>query len=704
MARAPRADNLPIKMTGSYSDTSLECVMAIAEEGINQVNATTLEFRTKNKDVDLSDVVGSTINLKLDIDSTERDFSGLCVGVEFAGSKAGFAHFIADLRPWLWFMSRRKTSRIFQEQSTVDIIKHIIEEYGHSSDIIDKLDDSYPARHYCVQYRETDLDFLHRLMEEEGIYYYVEHGGQKPKIVLADSPSGHENVPDPTTLEYHSRDGQFYQHDSGIFDLRKREVAQSGKVTLVDYNFEKSKAEIKAVSEIERGDHDHSKLEYYEYPGHFRENELGNRYAKVLMESKAAAYATWSGAGNARNIAAGQTWSIERHSQAPDGTEFMTIRATHYLRNEMEHGEDIENQSFLSEGHPIIAAMDGNYTMEFEAIPSDEQYRAPRITPWPEISGVHTAVVTGPSGEEIYTDEYGRVKVQFHWDRDGENNENTTCFVRTMMPWTGKNWGMIAIPRIGQEVVVQFEEGDPDRPLVMGMLYNDATMPPYALPANQTQSGVKTNSSKGGGGANELMFEDKKDRELVRFVAERDYEQMVKNDATITVGQEKKDKGDMALTVHRNLTEKVKTGDHDFDVEKGNQKIHIQKNKTEKIDNNSTLTVANNMKTTVSRGNVTEKVKMGNVTHTLDMGNETRTLKMGNYKIETKLGKTTIKAMQGIDLLCGASKIQMTPFSIKIESPMVTIEGKAMFQIKGALGQVQAQGPLIIKGLPALIN
>jgi len=257
---------------------------------------------------------------------------------------------------------------------------------------------------------------------------------------------------------------------------------------------------------------------------------------------------------------------------------------------------------------------------------------------------------------------------------------------------------MIAIPRIGQEVVVQFEEGDPDRPMIVGMLYNADTMPP----------------SKGGGGANELMFEDKKDSELVRFVAERDYEQVVKNDATITVGRDKKDKGDMALTVHRNLTEKVKTGNHDFNVESGNQKIHIQKNKTEKIDANSTLTVADNMETTVTNGNMTETVEMGDVTETVEMGNvkhevnmgdETRTLQMGNYTIEAKMGKISIKApLQGIELVSGASKITMDPVSIKMESPMIKMDAKAALQIKGGIGQVQTTGPLVIKGLPTLIN
>jgi len=241
-------ENQPIKMSGSYSDNTLEFVLAIAEEGINQVNTTTLEFRTKNKSLDLSKVVGATINLTMEIENGDpRDFSGLCVAVEYLGDKGGLNHYSADLRPWMWFMTRKNNNRVFQQLSVVE-----------------------PPREYCVQYRESDLDFLHRLMEEEGIYYYVTHDGGKPGIVLADGPSGHSPIPAPVKLAYHARDGQFFRQNSGIYDLRAREVAQTGKVTLSDYNFEKPKADTKSTNSIATGTHKHKSLEYYDYPGHFR--------------------------------------------------------------------------------------------------------------------------------------------------------------------------------------------------------------------------------------------------------------------------------------------------------------------------------------------------------------------------------------------------------------------------------------------------
>lgn len=697
-------ETLPIKMSGSYSDQSLEFVAAIASEGINEIDTTTLEFRTKNKDIDLKDIVGSTINLVMEVESGERDFSGLCVGVEYVGDKGSLNHYIAELRPWMWFLTRNKENRVFQAMTALDIIQEILTDYGFWPEVQKKLGDVYSTREYCVQYRESDFDFINRLMEEEGIYYFFEHDGTKPQMILADSPSAHTPVPDPSILEFHTRDGQFYRHSSGIWDFKASQRVQTGKVTLTDYNFIKPKADTSSSSSISTGEHEYNKLEVYDYQGHFQETSEGDKYARVLMESKAAAYESYVGAGNVPNMEVGKTFELSLHPLTKNGSQFMTTKATHYLRNDVENIGSAADQSFLAQSDPVMSAMEENYGVEFEVIPKDVQYRAPKITPWPEIVGIQTAVVTGPSGEEIYTDEYGRVKIQFHWDRLGENDEKSSCFVRAMMPWTGKNWGMIAIPRIGQEVVVQFEEGNPDRPLIVGMLYNADTMPPYELPANATQSGVKTNSSKGGSGFNELMFEDKKNNELVRFQAETNYEQIVKNNAEITIGSAKKDDGDMTLTVHNDLTETVTDGNHKFTVAKGKQDIAIKTNKTEKVEGKSTLTVTKDMTTTVKQGNVKETVKMGNVTRTINMGNETNTLKMGNLKTEAKLGKITLKAMQGIDLLCGASKIKITPASIKIESVMVQVEGKAMVQIKGALGQVQSQGPLIIKGLPTMIN
>lgn len=263
--------------------------------------------------------------------------------------------------------------------------------------------------------------------------------------------------------------------------------------------------------------------------------------------------------------------------------------------------------------------------------------------------------MTGPSGEEIYTDQYGRIKVQFPWDRDGQNDEHTTCWVRVVTPWSGKAWGMIAVPRIGQEVVIQFEDGDPDRPICTGMLYNADTMPPYALPDNMTQSGVKTNSSKGGGGFNELMFEDKKDKELVRLQSEKDYVEIIKNNATITIGLEKKDPGDLTMTVQNSRTETIKKGDLTLTVETGNEKRDIKTDRTEKIGANAKQEVGGNKETKVTGNQKTDVT-----------GNKTEDV-TGSFTSKV-MQSISIESMVEIELKVGAS-------SIKLDHSGITIKG-----------------------------
>jgi len=317
---------------------------------------------------------------------------------------------------------------------------------------------------------------------------------------------------------------------------------------------------------------------------------------------------------------------------------------------------------------------------------------------------MQTAIVTGPPGEEIAVDSYGRIKVQFHWDRDGKKDEKSSCWVRTVMPWTGKNWGMVALPRIGQEVVIQFLEGDPDRPICTGMLYNADTMPPYELPANSTRTGIKTNSSKGGGGYNELMFEDKTGDELVRFEAEKDYVQTVQNSAHVKVGYghggdvkaaAAQDARSMKVEVENHLDEIVESGNHTFTVKAGTQDIEIEKDKTEKNNANATLTVKDDMKTTVTSGNVSLEV---------DKGNQATKVAMGNYKLATSMGKIEMEAMQSITLKVGENSVTIDQTGVSIKGLMVKIEGTVMLEAKAPMTEVKADAILTLKGGVTLIN
>lgn len=533
-----------IELRGPGSVEQLGLKSARISEGLSQLTETRIEFIAKSKTLDLATVVGQSFTIELG--SKEEDpqlFSGVCISAENIGNHAGNGLYVAEVRPWLWFLTRGQNSRIFQEMSTPDIIKEVLGAYGFASDIDDKLSDSYAARTYCVQYRESDFDFICRLMEEEGIYYFFRPDGDTEKMVLADGAAAHSTIIGNSKIRHAPDTERSADTTDRIYDWRLVERVTPGKVTLNDYDFRQPKADQKKIKAIPRGKHRYKDYEIYDYPAHMRDMKNGDELARVMMEANAARFQVWHGQCNIRNLRVGQTFTLTDHPTKLQNQDYLFIAATHELRSAAE-AESTKQE---------------RYECSFNVMPAEEQYRAPQVTPWPEIPGLQTAIVTGPSGDEIYTDEYGRIKVRFHWDRMNPDDETSSCWVRTVMPWTGKNWGMIAIPRIGQEVVIQFEEGDPDRPICTGMLYNADTMPPYELPANKTMTGMTTRSTTGGSTNthHELVFEDKIGGEYVRFQSERDYHQIVKNNALIHIGGGHESPGDLTQTVKRNKTELV---------------------------------------------------------------------------------------------------------------------------------------------------
>ncbi|MDO9526364.1 MAG: type VI secretion system tip protein TssI/VgrG [Gemmobacter sp.] len=683
------ADKTP-SLGGELADLGLQLRCAIVEEALSTLTLTRIEVLHRDRALPLAKLVGRSADILLPHDSGIRKFLGVCVSAEYLGIYRGHGRYLLEVRPRLWFLTRARDCRVYQDKTTPDVVQDILGTYGFSAHLEKRLSQTFEARDYCLQYRETDFAFLSRLMEEEGIYYFFDHVGDTEKLVLADAVSAHKTVAGKAVIEFVEGLNVAGSEKDHIYDIAAIEQVTTGKVSLDDYNFETPGQDLISARAMERGTHNFAKYEAYDYPGHYRKSALGETRARVQMEAEALRYQTWRAAGNMRWLGTGNTFGVTGHPHTQDETQFMVTAATHYIQTDPQEADPGDGKG--------LRMPDGDheaYHCMFRFIPAKTQYRAELSTPWPEIAGVQTAVVVGPKGEEIHTDKYGRVRIQFHWGRLGKLNEKSSVFVRTMMPWTGKSWGMVAIPRIGQEVVVQFEEGNPDRPIIVGMLYNADNMPPWKLPDNMTQSGVKTNSSKGGGGYNELMLEDKKGAELVRFQAEKDYVQTVKNDATITVGLEKKDKGDMSLTVHRHLTETLKTGDHTFMVEDGNQTIGIKKNKTEKIEGNAALTVT---------GNVTETVEKGNVSHTVAKGNEDLLLKMGDFSLETKLGSVKITAMKDITLTVGKNSIVINQMGVTVTGMMVTVEAKAMLEAKSPMTQVKGDGMLILKGGLTMIN
>ncbi|MEM6825686.1 MAG: type VI secretion system tip protein TssI/VgrG, partial [Pseudomonadota bacterium] len=539
----------PIRMDGAFEKDALILLVARIDEGVNQVTRIDIEFAKADGTLDIDDLIGTDMTVTVEMPNAEkRVFPGVFVRGEFLGTESGREHFQAEIRPWFWFLGRTQDSRIYQETNVPDLFQTILGEYGFSGDLEKRLTGTYPSREYILQYRESDLDFLIRIAEEEGIYFYFVEKNGRDCLVLADNTGAHSSIEGDEKIPFRPRDNDerfqiehFYRWSGGL-------GAPSGLVTLGEYNFERPNADMKVASAMPKGKHAYKNYEVYSYPGKYWETSEGERYAKFKMQAEAISHHLVKGRGPVPRMRPGHNFKLIEHSRKSENREYTVLRALHQLSLYDYEGARLSDIDVRA----VEAGMSNVVSME--AAPAAEQYRPRAVIPKPVVTGIQTATVVGPGGE-IHTDQYGRVKVKFHWDREGKADGGDSCWVRVATPWAGKNWGMIHIPRMGQEVVVDFEEGDPDRPIIVGMLYNASNMPPYPLDADKTKSGIKTNSSEGGGGFNELVFEDKKGAEYVRMQSEKNYLQIVKNNARVDVGN------DLVQSVGSTKTEFVKYAD-----------------------------------------------------------------------------------------------------------------------------------------------
>ena len=712
----PHAESL-VWMSGSYKANDILLKRAIIREGLSKLTETTIEFQSKNKAVKLEDIVGRTMTVHLKtMDKKERIFTGTCISVENQGFFDGYGQYVAEVRPWFWLLTRAQNCRIFQEKTVIDIIDEVFSEHGFS-DVKKRQSGSYKARNYCVQYRETDYDFICRLMEEEGLYFYFDNDMDKNKIeelVIADGVSGHSPVPINGSIEFIARDDSGKIREDHIAEWAKEESLRRGMVTLEDYNFETPTSELKVSNKIEKGSHSHKKFEVYDYPGHYRDTGLGDDRAKMRMQAEAIKHKLWRGASSVRTLATGYTFKLTDHPEKAANAEYLVTNATHYL----QVNTDYKDQELRHDLKPLRADFPEEmqadaYACVFGAIPKADQYRAPLVTQWPAIAGLHTATVVGKKGEEIWTDKHGRIRVQFHWDRKGKKDEKSSCWVRVVTPWSGKNWGFVAIPRMNQEVVIQFEEGDPDRPICTGMLYNNETMPPYKLTDNQTQVGIRTDSSKDVKDAeayNELMFDDLGDKEMMRVQAQKDHQMLIKNKSVVTIGLDAidagkhDDEGSLSQVVRNHVTETIQEGDHYETIEKGKQEIKIDKGDQflTIAKGDQTIKIETGSKVLEIKTDKTQKIE-GKHTKTIT-GDDTTTVKTGNMKVDVKAGKIAIKAAMEIKLTVGGSSIKIDNSGVTIKGPIIKIEADGMAEMKSPMTTVKGDGMLTLKGGLTLIN
>jgi len=626
-----------------------------------------IDLLSEDKQIDVKKILGQAMTLAVELPAGGvRHYHGLVTQFRQHGTQGEFHLYRAVLRPWLWFLTRTSNCRIFQKLSVPDIIKKVFELNGFS-DLEVELSATYQPRDYCVQYRESDFNFVSRLMEGEGIYYFFKHERDKHILVIADTLSAYQTVDNYVEIPYFPPENTNQRSRDHIFEWHSYHEVQSGRYVLNDFDFEKPKANLLAQF-VENKPHTHAGGECYDYPGDYIEPGAGESYANIRLDELQTNYQVIRGKGNARGLTPGMLFTLKDHYSSSENAKHVLV-STDFI---------IESNQYRSDG----ASADLLYDCIFTAIRSEQQFRPRRVTPVPFVQGPQTAIVVGKAGEEIWTDEYGRVKVQFHWDREGKNDENSSCWVRVSFPTAGKNWGWISLPRIGQEVIVSFLEGNPDKPIITGRVYNNDQMPPYELPANQTQSGVKTRTSKEGSAENfnEIRFEDKKDAEEVYIHAEKDFNCVIENNETRKIGLDKKDKGDQTIEIQNDRT---------VTLNEGNDTLTVKQGKRE---------------TNVDTGDNLLNVKQGNCVTTIDQGNDTKNVKMGDHSVKVDVGKSTTEAMTSIELKVGGNSIKIDQSGITIKGLMVTVQGDTKLDAKSPMTTVNGDGMLTLKGGITMIN
>lgn len=664
-----------------------------ADAELGRMPRLALTLVSKRADIDFKRILGKRVSVSLAMPKAKpRVFAGYIVAFRQTGMRGRLYVYEAAVRPWLWLLTRRSNCRIFQNKTTEDIVKAVFADPVYKGLEFGEIKwkasaRKHPPREYCVQYRESDFNFVSRLLEDEGIYYWFQDKDGKETLTFTDTLAAHESVAGCESLPYGAVMSAAPDLEY-VSEWRVHHAIETHNWVLADYDFKHPSRPLQkqAVKQM-TGFDDFSGLENYDYPGGFVTAEHGESRAT----SRADEWRLEAGAPddpdinwhqveartNCKSVRAGTLLKLTRHPRADQNAQYLVTR-THY---------EID----LADYEAFDGAQANRCECWFSAIDAKQPFAPARTARKPFVQGPQTAVVVGPGGDEIYTDQYGRVKVQFFWDRQGKRDENSSCWIRVSHPWAGKGWGAVSIPRIGQEVIVDFLEGDPDRPIITGRVYNAEQMPPYDLPANMTQSGIKSRSTKGGSGANcnELRFEDKKGAEQVLLHAEKDQSIEVENDESHSVGHDRsKSIGhDETTTVKHDRTEHVgnnetiSIGVDRSETVGNNEKIAIVANRTETVGVNEDITIGANRTITV-KASETASVKLQR-THAVGI-NETiaigaaQEVGIGAYQAVSVGGYQNIDVRLSQTVSVGANQTTSIGKNHKL-----TIDGDRTVEVKG---------------------
>jgi type VI secretion system secreted protein VgrG len=637
-----------------------------ANEHLGRLFSYQLQLLSMNGQVDLCALLGTSMTIKMEADSYTRYFNGIVCEAEQRGFETiadlRYASYNVTLVPKPWLLTRKVDCRIYTKLSVPDIIRSVLGDIGYA-DIKDDLNGNYPVRDYCVQYREDCFNFISRLMEQEGIYYYFTHTSSTHTMVLADALGAHAAVSSFETIPYCPPTHRDKRNDATITDWGAAQSVNSLKYQLTDYDPLKPKASLLATESVDH--HDVTGLDVFDYPGFHVTTGDGQRYAQVRVDALNIQRSRYTGVTDACGMTTGALFTLKDFLRNEQNREYLVVGT-------QIHMEESDYASSGSSSEP--------FTCSFEAIESSQTYRSAPMAVKPMVVGLQTAVVTGSdTDEDIVVDQYGRVQVTFHWNKTDKPNAQSSCPVRVASPWAGKGWGAVSIPRVGQEVVVSFLEGDPDRPLIIGSVYNGDNAVPYTLPDNKTQSGIKSRSLQGAAAdANELRFEDKQGSEDFFIHAQKDMHEEVENDHVVAIDH------DETVTIKNDQTENI---NHDRSLTIGNNDtLSVGKNSASTIGEKFSLNAGTEIELIAGASSIVMKssgdieIKGVNITITGSMG-----VKMeGQVQVGIKAGAT-------MDIGAGAS--------LKVHSDaMLDVEGGAMATIKGPMLTLQGSGMAQLSG------
>ena len=621
MSRAHTQD-VTATLTVDGLDEQLHVVSFSGEEGICRLYRFKLSLASPCQTIEFDRVLGATALLTLRRGDQQRLISGVVGAFRQDDGTRRLALYEVTLVPEAWRLTRRRGCRIFQGTDALTIVEGLLREAHLPCDIKPRGGQRPPAREYCVQYREADWSFISRLLEEEGYYYYFTHQPARQVLTISNDPQVHRPIAARSEVVY--RPGGAMPGEEHVLGFSVSEQIQTGRVTLDDYSFLKPSLDLACSADVGGAE---ANLEAYDYPGGYALRERGHALAEVRLQQRRVGRQIIEGRGDCARFAAGSTFTLARHPRGDLNSD--------YILSSVQHQGDSEADLEAGTISPEVS-----YSNSFGCLRRRVPFRPPRLTPRPQIRGAQTATVVGPPGEEVHADAHGRVMVRFHWDRSGSAEERASCWIRVGQLSAGNGWGGLFLPRIGQEVIVTFLEGDPDQPLITGAVYNALNTPPYPLPAQKTVSTIRTRSSVGGGGFNEIRFEDNKGKEQLYTRAQRDRLEEVGNDQTTTVTR------DQALDVGRDRTRRV-AGDETLEV-KGDRSLEVE-------------------------GDV-KVVTRGDRQVTVD---GTRTL---------SANKIILSAEDGIELRCGGASITLDKLG------NVKIKGAAPVAVDGPPGQDQRRG------------